>query len=71
MKKYNVIIKLVVNPSRDIDLKVPELETFEVEVIAKDENEAREKGKAIEWQRGRYLSVWESWAEEINVANIN
>lgn len=65
IKKYNVIIKLVINPLRDIDLKVPELETFEVEVLAKNEDDAREKGKAIEWARGRYLSVWESYAKEI------
>ena len=62
MKKYEVTIWLVVNPSRDSELETPE--TKQVEFIVEAENEADAKRKAKEMDTSK-LSVWESEANEI------
>ena len=61
MKNYEVILLLVVNPSRDIDLDQPETKRVEFNVDANSEDEARVKAKELETSG---LSVWESWANE-------
>jgi hypothetical protein len=62
MKKYNVTILLVVNPSRDVELETPETKQVEFEVMANSEREAIEEAKKLETSS---LSVWETYAEEI------
>jgi hypothetical protein len=62
MKKYEVTLLLVVNPSRDIDLEQPETKRAEYIVEASCEYEARVKAKKLDHSG---LSVWESWANEI------
>lgn len=61
MKNYEVILLLVVNPLRDIDLDQPETKRVQFNVDANSEDEARVKAKELETSG---LSVWESWANE-------
>lgn len=64
MRKYKVTIALVVNPSRDLDLDTPETVQVEFIVEANSENEARDIAKEMPHKADK-LSVWESWAEEL------
>jgi hypothetical protein len=58
MKKYEVTLLLIVNPSRDIDLSTPELKRVEYIVCATSEEEAVAKAKQLDESD---LSVWESF----------
>jgi len=61
MKNYEVILLLVTNPSRDMDLNEPETKRIEFNVDANSEDEARRIAKELDMSG---LSVWESWAIE-------
>jgi len=63
MKTYEVTLLLAINPSRDIDSAEPQTKRVEFNVQANSENEARVKAKELETSG---LSVWESWAYEVN-----
>ena len=62
MSKYEVILWLVVNPSRDSELKTPETKQVEFIIEAKNESNAKRKAKEMDTSK---LSVWESEANEI------
>ena len=62
MKNYEVTIRLIVDPSRDVNLKEPETTEKTVIVSAKSENEARQIARDNE-ESG--LSIWETYACEI------